>query len=60
MTLEVRIDLEDLNLPIGKGFVGVIGCRFVFRQGSPLIPNDLRGVAAAQAGATIVVSDSNR
>eukprot|EP00884_Botryococcus_braunii_P018197 jgi/Botrbrau1/5060/Bobra.37_1s0025.1 len=36
------------------------GSRFVFRQGSPLVPNDLRGVAAAQAGATIVVSDSNR
>lgn len=35
-------------------------CRFVFRHGSPLVPDNLREVAAAKAGAIIVVSDSNR
>lgn len=36
------------------------GTRFVFRQGLPLIPDDLRQVAASQAAATIVISDSSR
>ncbi|KAK9800761.1 hypothetical protein WJX73_008207 [Symbiochloris irregularis] len=36
------------------------GTRFVFRQGSPALPSDLRKVAASSAAATIVVSDSTR
>lgn len=36
------------------------GTKFVFRQGQPLIPDDLRQVAASQASATIVISDSSR
>lgn len=36
------------------------GTRFVFREGSALIPDNLRMVAASQAAATIVVSDSSR
>ncbi|KAK9810370.1 hypothetical protein WJX72_009592 [[Myrmecia] bisecta] len=36
------------------------GTSFVFRQGSPLVPDDLRMVAASAAAATIVVSDSSR
>eukprot|EP00891_Asterochloris_glomerata_P004631 jgi/Astpho2/4631/Aster-x0209 len=34
--------------------------QFVFRQGSPLVPDDLRMVAASSAAATIIVSDSSR
>ena len=34
--------------------------QFVFRQGSPLVPDDLRMVAASLAAATIIVSDSSR
>lgn len=36
------------------------GTRFVFRQGSPLVPADLQLVAASKASATIVVSDASR
>ncbi len=34
--------------------------QFVFRQGSCLVPDDLRMVAASDAGSTIIVSDSSR
>ena len=34
--------------------------RFVFRQGLPMIPDDLRLVAASRTSATIVISDSSR
>ncbi|KAK9843129.1 hypothetical protein WJX74_007389 [Apatococcus lobatus] len=37
-----------------------LGTQFVFRQGSCLVPDDLRMVAAAEAGSTIIVSDSSR
>ena len=36
------------------------GTKFVFRQGLPMIPDDLRRVAASKASATIVISDSSR
>ena len=36
------------------------GTRFVFRQGLPMIPDDLRLVAASRTSATIVISDSSR
>ncbi|BDA43260.1 probable ion channel POLLUX at N-terminal half [Coccomyxa sp. Obi] len=36
------------------------GCNFVFRQGSPLVPADLKMVAAYSAAATVIVSDSSR
>ena len=36
------------------------GTRFVFRQGLPMIPDDLRLVAASRTAATIVISDSSR
>ena len=37
-----------------------LGTQFVFRQGSCLVPDDLRMVAASEAGSTIIVSDSSR
>lgn len=36
------------------------GTTFVFRAGSPLVPSDLRRVAASKAAAVIVVADSSR
>ena len=36
------------------------GTRFVFREGSAIIPDNLRMVAASRAAATIIVSDSSR
>jgi hypothetical protein len=36
------------------------GTRLVFRQGSPLVPADLRLVAASRAGATVIISDQSR
>lgn len=36
------------------------GTKLVFRQGSPLVPTDLRLVGARNAAATIVVSDQSR
>lgn len=36
------------------------GSQFVFRQGSPLVPDDLRMVSASSAAATVIVSDSSR
>ncbi len=36
------------------------GSRFVFREGSAIIPDNLRMVAASRAAATVIVSDSSR
>lgn len=36
------------------------GTKLVFRQGSPLVPSDLKLVGASRAAATIVVSDQSR
>jgi len=36
------------------------GSSFVFRSGSPLVPSDLRRVAASAASALIVVADTSR
>ncbi|KAK9903985.1 hypothetical protein WJX75_001909 [Coccomyxa subellipsoidea] len=36
------------------------GSTFVFRQGNPLLPDDLRVVAASSAAATVLVSDTSR
>lgn len=36
------------------------GSRFVFRQGNPLVPADLRVVAASKAASIIVVADTSR
>lgn len=36
------------------------GTKLVFRQGSPLVPSDLRLVAASRAAATVIVSDQAR
>ncbi|KAK9818136.1 hypothetical protein WJX72_007697 [[Myrmecia] bisecta] len=36
------------------------GTSFVFRQGSPLVPDDLRMVSASAAASTMIVSDSSR
>mmetsp|Transcript_30448 Transcript_30448/g.72452 ORF Transcript_30448/g.72452 Transcript_30448/m.72452 type:complete len:898 (+) Transcript_30448:202-2895(+) len=35
------------------------GTKFVFRQGSPLLPDNLRIVAAKDAGTTVIVSDAS-
>ncbi|KAG2488904.1 hypothetical protein HYH03_012534 [Edaphochlamys debaryana] len=37
-----------------------LGSRFVFRHGSPLVPDDLRRVAAADAATTVILADSQR
>ena len=37
-----------------------LGTRFVFRQGSPLVPDNLRRVAATTASSLIVIGDSSR
>ncbi|KAJ9511775.1 hypothetical protein QJQ45_022651, partial [Haematococcus lacustris] len=37
-----------------------LGSRFVFREGSPLVPADLETVAARHAAKTIVISDQSR
>ncbi|KAG2488131.1 hypothetical protein HYH03_013277 [Edaphochlamys debaryana] len=37
-----------------------LGTRFVFRSGSPLVPDDLRRVAAADAATTVILSDQSR
>lgn len=36
------------------------GTNFVFRAGSPLVPSDLRHVAASAAASVIVVADTSR
>ena len=36
------------------------GTKIVFRQGSPLIPSDLKDVSACRARATVVLSDQGR
>ncbi len=36
------------------------GSTFVFRQGNPLLPDDLRTVAASATAATVIVSDTSR
>ncbi|KAK9845991.1 hypothetical protein WJX81_007900 [Elliptochloris bilobata] len=59
MTQRAKLELEALFrriLPAPQRF----GSQLVFRQGSPLVPADLRKVAAASAAATVIVSDSSR
>ena len=36
------------------------GSTFVFRQGNPLVPSDLRSVAASAASAVVIISDRSR
>ena len=36
------------------------GTEFVFRQGSALVPDDLRMVSASRADSIVIVSDSSR
>ena len=53
--LQMEADFRRI-LPESRRF----GTKFVFRQGLPMIPDDLRQVAASKASATIVISDSSR
>lgn len=59
MTQRSKLDMEAMFrrcLPESKRY----GTKLVFRQGSPLVPSDLRLVAASKAAATIVISDQSR
>lgn len=59
MTQRSKLEMEAMFrrcLPESKRF----GTSLVFRQGSPLVPSDLKLVAACRAAATIVVSDQSR
>lgn len=59
MTQRQKLEMEALLwrcLPAAKRF----GTKIVIRQGSPLIPSDLKMVAACQAASTIIVSDHSR
>ncbi|KAK9811837.1 hypothetical protein WJX72_011041 [[Myrmecia] bisecta] len=54
-----KLEMEEMfwrTVPIEERH----GTSFVFRQGSPLVPDDLRMVAASAAAVTIVVADSSR
>ena len=54
-----KIEMEDTFrriIPDDRRF----GTNFVFRAGSPLVPSDLRKVAASAAAAVIVVADNSR
>lgn len=59
MTQRSKLEMEGMFwhcLPESQRF----GTKLVFRQGSPLVPSDLRLVGASRAAATIVVSDQSR
>jgi hypothetical protein len=59
LTQRSKLEMEGMFwrcLPESKRF----GTKLVFRQGSPLVPSDLRLVGANRAAATIVVSDQSR
>jgi len=59
MTQRSKLEMEGMFwrcLPEPKRY----GTKLVFRQGSPLVPSDLRLVGACRAAATIVVSDQSR
>jgi hypothetical protein len=59
MTQRSKLEMEGMFwrcLPESKRF----GTKLVFRQGSPLVPSDLRLVGASRVAATIVVSDQSR
>lgn len=54
-----KLEMEDLfrrTIPEDARY----GTQFVFRQGNPLVPDDLRSVAASSAAAICVVSDTSR
>lgn len=59
LTQRSKLDMEAMFwrfLPASKRY----GTKLVFRQGSPLVPSDLRLVGASRAAATIIVSDQSR
>jgi hypothetical protein len=59
LTQRSKLEMEGMFwrcLPESKRF----GTKLVFRQGSPLVPSDLRLVGANRAAAIIVVSDQSR
>lgn len=59
MTQRSKLEMEGMFwrcLPESKRY----RTKLVFRQGSPLVPSDLRLVGACRAAATIVVSDQSR
>lgn len=59
LTQRSKLDIAELFcrfLPEAKRH----GTKLVFRQGSPLVPSDLRLVGASRAAATIIVSDQSR
>lgn len=54
-----KIEMEDTFrriIPDERRF----GTEFVFRAGSPLVPGDLRKVAASRSRAVVVVADNSR
>ena len=54
-----KIEMEDTFrriIPDEKRF----NTQFVFRAGSPLVPGDLRRVAASAAASVIIVADTSR
>ena len=59
MSQRPKLDMEETFrriIPDAARF----GTKFVFRQGSPLVPDALRRVAATAASSLIVVGDSSR
>ncbi len=53
--LEMEARLAELIPPASR-----FGTTFVVRQGLPLVPDDLRMVAAGSAASTVVISNSSR
>lgn len=59
LTQRSKIEMESMfwrGLPALKRY----GTQIIFRQGSPLVPTDLKMVGASKAAATVIVSDQSR
>lgn len=59
MTQRSKLEMESFFwrcLPSAKRH----GTKLVFRQGSPLVPNDLKLVGACRASSTVIISDQSR
>jgi hypothetical protein len=59
MSQRSKLDMESMAIrdcPPAQRY----GTKIVFRQGSPLVPGDLRLVAAHAARGTLIISDQSR
>lgn len=59
LTQRSKLEMEGMfwrSLPAAKRF----GTQIIFRQGSALVPSDLKMVGACRAAATVIVSDQSR